>query len=43
MIFRQIAVGNMDNFVYLVVDSKECALIDAGWDCDKIIKTAQEF
>src|SRR3989338_10380234 len=43
MIFRQIAVGNMDNFVYLIGDDKECALIDAGWDCDKIIKISREF
>ena len=43
MIFRQIAVGNMENFVYLAGDSKECALIDAGWEGDKIIKSALEL
>ncbi|HLC61310.1 MAG TPA: MBL fold metallo-hydrolase [Candidatus Nanoarchaeia archaeon] len=42
MIFAQIPVGPMQNFVYLVGDekTKEAAVIDAGWDIDKIIEHA---
>lgn len=39
MFFKQIAVGPMQNFSYIVGDenSKEAAVVDAGWDIDKII------
>ena len=42
MIFRQIPVGPMQNFVYVIGDesSKEAAVVDAGWNADKIIETA---
>ncbi|MBI2655219.1 MBL fold metallo-hydrolase [Candidatus Woesearchaeota archaeon] len=44
MIFNQIDVGPMQNFVYFIGDeiSKEAAVIDAGWDVDKIINTASQ-
>jgi len=44
MIFRQIPVGPMQNFVYLIGDesTKEAAVIDAGWDIDEIIRNAAE-
>ncbi|MBI2108219.1 MBL fold metallo-hydrolase [Candidatus Woesearchaeota archaeon] len=34
MIFQQIKVGNMDNFAYVIADSKtkEAAIVDPGWD-----------
>ena len=39
MIFRQIQVGPMQNFSYIVGDegSKEAAIVDAGWETDKLI------
>ena len=39
MFFRQIKVGPMQNFSYIVGDdeSKEAAIVDAGWDVDKLI------
>jgi len=42
MIFTQIPVGQMQNFVYLIGDktTKEAAVVDAGWNVDKIIETA---
>ena len=42
MIFRQIPVGPMQNFVYIIGDesTKEAAVIDAGWDIGRIIETA---
>lgn len=42
MILRQIPVGPMQNFVYLIGDkeTKEAAVVDAGWDVDKIIENA---
>lgn len=44
MIFKQIPVGPMQNFVYIIGDekSKESAVIDAGWDVDEIIETANK-
>ena len=42
MFFKQIHVGPMQNFSYLIGDekSKECAVVDAGWDVDKLIDIA---
>ena len=44
MIFHQLSLGPMQNFIYLIGDekSKEAAVIDAGWDADKIIETANK-
>lgn len=44
MIFTQIPVGPMQNFVYLIGDesTKEAAVTDAGWDIDEIIRNAAE-
>ena len=43
MIFKQIPVGPMQNFVYIIGDEKtnEAAVIDAGWDIDEIIWIAK--
>jgi hydroxyacylglutathione hydrolase len=43
MIFKQIAVGPMQNFVYLIGDesSKEAAVVDIGWDTENIIQIAE--
>lgn len=42
MIFEQIEVGNMQNFSYIIADeeSKEAAIVDAGWDIDKLVSIA---
>ena len=39
MFFKQIKVGPMQNFSYIIgdEDSKEAAVIDAGWEIDKLI------
>lgn len=44
MIFRQIHVGPMQNFSYIIGDekTKEAALIDAGWESDKLIGIADK-
>jgi len=44
MIFYQIPIGPMQNFVYLIGDeeAKEAAAVDAGWDVDKIIDIANK-
>jgi len=41
--FRQIEVGPMQNFAYLVgdPDKREAAVIDAAWDIPRIIGTAE--
>ena len=40
---RQLEVGPMQNFVYLVGDreKRECVVIDAAWDIDAIVDYAQ--
>lgn len=37
MIFKQIRVGDMENFSYIVGDENEVAIVDIGWEPDKII------
>lgn len=39
-IIKTLALGPMDNFTYLVGDGAICAVIDPGWETDKIIKAA---
>jgi hydroxyacylglutathione hydrolase len=45
MIFGQIAVGPMQNFSYLIGDetSKEAAIVDPGWDTEKLLSEAKKF
>lgn len=40
--FKQIPVGFMGNFVYLIGDKKkkECAMVDPAWDVDAVLKQA---
>lgn len=42
--FRQIPVGYMQNFCYLIGDekTKECAVVDPAWDVDAIFKEAEK-
>lgn len=42
--FRQIPVGYMGNFIYLIGDSqtKECAMVDPAWDVDAVLKDAEK-
>lgn len=42
--FRQIPVGYMANFSYLIGDknAKECALVDPAWDVDAVLKEAEK-
>ncbi len=44
MIFHQIPVGPMQNFVYLIGDenTKEAAVVDAGWEVDKLIEISNK-
>jgi len=44
MIVRQISVGPMRNFAYLLMDeeSKEAMAIDSGWETEPIVKAARE-
>jgi glyoxylase-like metal-dependent hydrolase (beta-lactamase superfamily II) len=38
MLIKQIKVGDMDNFCYLISDNGECVIIDPGFEASKIIK-----
>ncbi len=40
---RQLELGPMQNFVYLIGDkeAKECVVVDPGWDVPTILKTAE--
>jgi len=42
--FKQIPVGYMGNFVYLIGDksAKECAMVDPAWDVDSVLKQAEK-
>lgn len=41
--FRQLLLGPMANYVYLIGDpeTRECAVVDAAWDIDTIVETAE--
>ena len=41
MFLKQISVGNMDNFCYLVGSLKECVIIDPGFDASKILNSLE--
>ena len=42
--FKQVPVGYMGNFIYLIGDrkAKECALVDPAWDVDAVLKDAEK-
>jgi len=44
MIFKQIPVGQMQNFSYLIGDeaAKEAAIVDPGWEIDKLLSAAKK-
>ena len=44
MLFKQIKVGPMQNFSYIIGDenSKSAAVIDAGWETNKLIEIASK-
>jgi glyoxylase-like metal-dependent hydrolase (beta-lactamase superfamily II) len=44
MIVRQLAVGPMQNFVYLLVDeaSRDALVVDSGWETEPILKAVAE-
>lgn len=41
--FRQLELGPMANYVYLIGDpeTRDCAVVDAAWDIDTIVATAE--
>ncbi|MCB9799172.1 MAG: MBL fold metallo-hydrolase [Candidatus Omnitrophica bacterium] len=41
---RQIEVGPMENFVYLIGDKqkKECVIVDPAWEVDRVLRLAKE-
>lgn len=45
MIVKQLSVGPMANFVYLLVDekSREAAVIDSGWETDPLVAAAKDL
>ena len=42
MFFKQVHVGPMKNFSYIIGHSGEAAVVDAGWDIDKLIRLAND-
>ena len=40
---RQLEVGPMENFIYLIGDreKKECVMVDPAWDVDSVLKVAE--
>ena len=43
MIFKQVALGKMQNFSYIMGDSGEAAIVDPWWDVDELIETAEDM
>ena len=41
---KQIEVGPMENFIYLIGDTnkKECVMVDPAWEVDRVLKIAAE-
>jgi hydroxyacylglutathione hydrolase len=41
--FRQVSIGPMQNFVYLIgsVRTRECLIVDPAWDTDALLELAQ--
>lgn len=42
MFFKQIEVGLMKNFAYIIGDSGEAAIVDPGWEYKKLIEICEE-
>lgn len=44
LILRQLQLGPMQNFVYIIGDgeTREAAVVDAGWDVEAILKAADQ-
>src|SRR3989338_11013107 len=42
MFFRQVHLGPMKNFSYIIGNSGEAAVVDAGWETDKLIRLAND-
>jgi glyoxylase-like metal-dependent hydrolase (beta-lactamase superfamily II) len=42
--FKQIPVGYMGNFIYLIGDknAQECVMVDPAWDVDAVLKQAEK-
>jgi len=42
--FKQLQLGPMQNFVYLIGDpvTRQAAVVDAAWDIDQIVNTAEQ-
>jgi len=42
--FKQVSVGYMGNFLYLIGDrrAKECAMVDPAWDVDAVLKDVEK-
>jgi glyoxylase-like metal-dependent hydrolase (beta-lactamase superfamily II) len=42
--FRQLELGPMQNYVYLLGDptTKQAAVVDAAWDIDAIVRVAED-
>ena len=43
LFFKQLELGPMQNFIYLIGDkeARECAVVDPGWDPPAILQTAE--
>ena len=42
MLFKQIKVGPMQNFSYIIGGNGEAAIVDAGWEVDKLISICEK-
>ena len=42
--FKQVSVGYMGNFIYLIGDkkAKECAVVDPAWDVDAVLRDVEK-
>jgi hydroxyacylglutathione hydrolase len=41
--FKQLKLGSMDNFSYIIGDNNECFIFDPGWEVEKLVSECEGY